>query len=740
MRGQTAQEIIQISGRVEYVFYSSPRFTACRMTSKSGDSFSCAGRFFAQEGDQVVLKGSWSIHPKYGRQFQVTEMLYDLDLDDDGLVMFLATHPRLKGIGPVKARRLVDHLDGDLDSMATVDVEALAQLLGVKTEVILNVQDLWGKARETNRVMAWLAGFGLTHHQITLLVGRYGTSTYSILRSDPYLLMREVAGFGFKRVDLIARKLGTPKDKPERIRAGLLFCITDALGQGDCWVEFEELVRRANTLLVMDTLDSRERIEHELDHLTENGALTYVSHGGRFLLALPSIHQMESDLANTFAKASTPNHHFERGVGLDRLLDELAPELNAGQRHAAEVALSHSISLISGGAGSGKTFTISALTYICEQSGLEVVLCAPTGKAAKRLEQMTGHEASTIHRLLGYNGQEYKFGPDRPVEADLLIDADRARAEVPLAWQHFQAIDLSQTTVVLVGDHNQLPPVGPGNPLRDLITTRAIPTVVLDRIVRQAGVLKENSTAILSGEVRPNSEVEESGRRAWYRADGQREAHDVQGFIYELFDSILEERLGFDLLRDVQVLTPTHKGPMGTVALNELLKRLVQRKLWNVEVPKGIPGRRPSLLLHDKVIQTRNDYETGVMNGSIGTVVAIDRDGGLTIDFDGHIVQIEAGNSNRYNLELAYALSIHKSQGSEYPCTIVVVHRAHSFMHHRNLLYTAVTRAKQTAILVGDAWGMRNCARVRRLDSRRTFLSFLLQTQVTNPVTEKKTA
>jgi len=280
--------------------------------------------------------------------------------------------------------------------------------------------------------------------------------------------------------------------------------------------------------------------------------------------------------------------------------------------------------------------------------------------------------------------------------------------------------------VVLVGDHNQLPPVGPGNLLRDLVQSQIIPTIILDQVVRQAGILKENSIAVLNGEVCKTSEPEPSGRRAWYVVDQLTDQWDAQRFVLDLFDNVLTERLGFDLLTDVQLLTPTHKGPLGTRDLNCELQRLVQRRLWNVEVPPTAPGRRPKFLTYDKVIQTRNNYEIGVMNGAMGLVLHAGHDGSLVIDFDGIPVSIEAGSPNLQDVQLAYALTIHKAQGSEFPCTVLVIHKSHAFMHHRNLLYTGVTRARQTMVLIGDRWGISNCARKRKKDDRHTFLSLLL--------------
>jgi len=262
------------------------------------------------------------------------------------------------------------------------------------------------------------------------------------------------------------------------------------------------------------------------------------------------------------------------------------------------------------------------------------------------------------------------------------------------------------------------------------VKSRAIPTTVLTQIIRQAGVLKENSTAILSGEVRPTAEVKNGARRPWYVIDKFTDTGDVQRMLLLLFTEVLQERLGYDLVRDVQVLTPTHRGPLGTIDLNIELQRLLQKKLCGFDVPDVEHGHRPRLYPGDKVIQMKNDYDLGVMNGAMGIVQDVDSKGGLTIDFDGRPVGIEAGSDAAGNVQLAYATSIHKVQGSEFPCAVVVAHKSHSFMHHRNLLYTAVTRAKESVILLGDRWGMENCASKRQVDRRNTFLSFLLQPEV----------
>jgi exodeoxyribonuclease V alpha subunit len=716
-----------IRGVVETVFYSGPTFSAGRLRRADGTVVKFAGKVFVRESDAVKLEGHWAEHPKYGRQFEAEFMGHDLEMDPDGLANFLANHPDVKGIGPVKARAIADEFGRGFDAAILARPEAVAAVAKVPLETALDLQRVWITNSDFNTAMAHLAAYGLTHHQVTTLVGKFGSQVVSMLESDPYVLMREIPGFGFKRVDKIARKMGTPKALPSRIRAGLQYCILEALDDGDCWVEYEDLLDRANTLLVMDTLDSRDVIEQHLEAMIAEGVL--VSHAfERLVVADPEIQRMEAELAEILKTGNQRSPHAVTDV--DRLLDAEGGELNSEQRDAVRNALSYSISLMTGGAGSGKTYAVSTITSIAERLELKVVLAAPTGKAAKRLEEVVNHEASTIHRLLGFNGSTYSRDAANPIEADILVIDETSMVDVPLAWRLFQAVDRTRTAVVLVGDHNQLPPVGPGNLLRDLVRSEAIPTTVLTRIIRQAGVLKENSTAILAGEVRPTSEARVGARRPWYVIDKFADRDDVRRMLLLLFDEVLHERLGYNLVRDVQVLTPTHKGPLGTVELNAAIQRLLQRKLFGVDVPEMEPGRRPRPYAGDKVIQTKNDYELGIMNGAMGVVLDAQADGSLTIDFDGRTVDIASSSDALGNVQLAYATSIHKVQGSEFPCAVVIVHKSHSFMHHRNLLYTAVTRAKESVVLLGDRWGLDHCAAKRQVDQRNTFLSFLLPSEV----------
>jgi len=714
------QSAATICGVVQVLFHSGVNFSAGLLRTDAGPSLRFAGKVYVREGDAVSLYGRWEQHPKFGHQFVADGLHTQIELNPAGLANYLANHPEISGIGPVKAKQIADVFESDFDLMIRKDPQAVARVAKISMETVRNLQRVWIESGEDNAAMTYLASYGLTHYQITMLIDRFGSGVVPLLQGDPYLLISEVPGFGFKRVDKIARRLGTPKVLPTRLEAGLLYAVQAALDDGDCWVEYEDLLDRANELLVLDSLDGRQIIEQQLEALIREERLVCCPHE-RLVVADPSIHRMEEYLAGVFRCAAECNPH---GGVIPSWLHAAA--LTEDQCAAVKNAFTYAISLMTGGAGSGKTYTVKSIIRACDEFGLSFELAAPTGKAAKRLEQSTGRPAQTVHRLLGFNGHRFAKGELDHIETDFLVVDEVSMVDVPLMHQLFRAINLQRTAVLLVGDHNQLPPVGPGNVLRDMVQSGAIPTTILTKIIRQAGVLKENSTAILSGVVRPTCDQKVGEYRPWYVVNNFTERDHVRSFLEKLFSDVLAERLGFDLIQDVQVLTPMHKGPLGTIELNIVLQRLIQRKLYGVTAPEVKAGHRPEFLPGDKVIQTRNDYDLGVMNGAVGFVIANDPQLGLSVDFEGEVVELGRQSAKEQNLQLAYATSIHKMQGSEFPCAVIIMHKSHSFMHHRNLLYTAVTRAQESVILLGDRWGIANCAHTEQVDKRNTFLSFLL--------------
>ncbi len=395
--------------------------------------------------------------------------------------------------------------------------------------------------------------------------------------------------------------------------------------------------------------------------------------------------------------------------------------MTACQRQAFEGARRDRLHLVTGPGGAGKTYLIGRLVESFERDKLKIKLAAPTGKAAKRLEQATGRNAETIHRLLGYNGNEYSLGPENPVDADVLFLDEVSMLDVPLAYRLFSAIDFKRTRLILSGDHNQLPPVGPGNVLRDILNRKLIPYTLLDEVVRQAGALRRNSLEILNGRV-IGSRKSDPDTPDWKLIPRFDDADDLLNYILHLYEKILSEKLGYDLLRDVQVLAPQRKGTVGILNLNVALQALVQQKLFGRDIPPPKPKQGPMLYPGDKVMQIRNDYATGVMNGHVGYVRLADAKAGRwVIDFEDR-GEVEIDKRKIGSVILAYAATIHKYQGSEIPCAICVIHSSHHYMLHRNLFYTAVSRARKQAIIVGDSKGVHRAARNQQVDARVTIL------------------
>lgn len=792
---------------IETVFYSNPKFTAGLLRLDNGTTAKFSSRMFLRPAGPTVFEGEWIEDPKHGRQFSIQGVVKDTELTAEGLARYLSFLP-VKGLGPSRAQLLVDAFGTDLPR-ALEDPSAVSEETGLPLALVTELAAIWKKNEAQNATSTWLAAAGLTARQTQTLIDRFGDSIQDILRDDPYSLIKVLKGFGFKRIDEMAVKTGTAPDDPARVSAAISYVVLAALEEeGHSWLREGELASRVSTLLGVESLQG---IRDAIETASENDEVVLVQHREKTLVAHPRAYERETALISLFSRPVGKNPHFagcdvpafladmgllpkperalpalaapqgpsgvlgaqacppgdalalatpsdepsdeDDGFELSGLTDGLpesptAGYLNADQQEAVLAATSSNIALISGGAGSGKTFTITALLRLYEAQGLKVELTAPTGRAAKRIEEVVGRPAQTLHRLLGSNGRTFLHEDQQRlaelrekddsrswdanvVDADVVIVDEVSMVDIDLAWHFFQSVDLDKTMVVLVGDHNQLPPVGPGSILRDLIARRPIPTVVLGTVVRQSGPLKDNSIAILNGEVRPSIPVakEDQAQRfdfsPWIVKDAYENPEEARRFVLKLYRELLSERLGYDIVRDVQLLAPMKKGVLGTIELNRRLQVVIQKKLWNVTV-KSDPEKDPPLLEHDRVIQVQNNYEIGVMNGTIGMVSFVDLESKrIGVTFDGETEPRIYERKFWHELQLAYALTVHKAQGAEFPCVISIIHQSHAHMHHRNLFYTAVTRARKTSILVGNQKAMVRCAKNTEAGRRNTFLSVL---------------
>ena len=500
---------------VRRVFYSSPSFSAGVIRTEDGDVVKFRGKFQAAEGDVVAVAGRWTTDRKYGRQFDVEGLSYDLPESTEGLAAYLASHPAFTGIGPATAEKLVDCAGTGkvLDDLIRNHLGRLHERLRIPMSTLTTLQEAWIANAAENDIRSYLAQFGLTHHQMSVLLETFGNAVVGVLRNDPYRIIKVVKGYGFKRVDKIARKMGTAKDHPGRIAAGIVYCLNEGLNNGHTWTGGADLLQQANELLLLDGMDSLEAIRHAAVGLLEQEEIACDGTA----IALPAILEAETYIRD----------RLRLGADTQRALPTVVEtsDLTTAQADAFEMAMQNVVSVISGGAGTGKTFLVARLAEAFRSLGLRIALCAPTGKAAKRIEEvMQQHglnlEAKTIHRLLEYNGHvfnreslsapviEYdEFGHEitRSPAYDAVIVDEVSMVDVPLMRVLLSAIDFDKTRLILVGDHNQLPPVGPGNVLRDVIHHNLVPATVLTQVVRQAGILKANSSAVLHGTVAPTA-------------------------------------------------------------------------------------------------------------------------------------------------------------------------------------------------------------------------------------------
>jgi exodeoxyribonuclease V alpha subunit len=499
----------EVRGRVEVMYYSDPKFSAGKLVTDSRRSIRFKGPLVAQ-GDAVVLRGAWDYTEKYGWQFEAASFYFDQAMSVVGLAQYLENHPDMVGIGPAKARLIAETFRGDFDRVIDEQPERVVQVAKLSPESVKRLREQWLSKRNSNASLMWLASLGFTHHQSALLIEKYDNSVVTVLKGDPYSI---VAKYPLRQVtDKIAReKFSIAADDPRRIRGAVLYCIADRRNdKGDCFVEYETLldITQGDGVLEAEVPDLVVRACHEL---VEAEKLVRLVFDNKRVIADPFLYQQECDLADVFSRCGENTKQIS--------VEGMDEDLNEGQQSAVFAALQYNLLVLTGGAGSGKTFTIADIVKLYERAGLHVVLTAPTGKAARRMEELVGRSAQTIHRLLKYNGRVFS---EEKIPADVVIVDEVSMVDVPLAWHLFRAIDFSKTNVILVGDHNQLPPIGPGNVLRDLVARRPIPTVVLETIMRQASA-KENANAILRGgaaDFRAGGRPDGLGRRGRARVQG----------------------------------------------------------------------------------------------------------------------------------------------------------------------------------------------------------------------------
>ncbi|MDQ5853283.1 MAG: ATP-dependent RecD-like DNA helicase, partial [Chloroflexota bacterium] len=654
-----------------------------------------------QVGEALRLEGEWTSHPEHGRQFAASAWQAVLPADAEGIRKYLGSG-LIKGIGPVMAQRIVDTFSAETLRVIESHPQRLNEVPGVGRKKVDAIIRAWNEQQGIKALMTLLQGHGITPTLAVRIYRQYGEAAMSILEQSPYRLADEVYGVGFFTADQIAQQQGVRHDDAFRIGAGLRHVLSEAAADGHCYLPAEVLVERAVTLLEVDTA----LVEATLRNIDAAGEVQVEEVDGLRLIYLLPFYRAELGVANSIrAIQITPSAIapiFKR-LDWERVWDRLGHQHGQNptekQREAIRTALTTKLGVLTGGPGTGKTTTLRTVIDLLDAHRCRYVLASPTGRAAKRLSEATGAEAKTIHRLLEYSpvgDVRFKRNRDNPLDADMVVVDEASMLDIFLCNDLLKAVP-PNAHVLFVGDVDQLPSVGPGNVLRDLIESWAVPAVHLDVIFRQAegsGIIS-NAHCINAGEL-PRME----GLDDFFffpRPDPEACA----AMVVELVVERIPRRFGIDR-RSIQVLSPTHRGPAGVQALNKALQAAI-----NPPHP-GRPERTwgdTTFRVGDRVMQVRNNYDLDVYNGDVGEITAVDREQQtLAVRYD----ELSGPRAVIYDwafldeLQLAYATSIHKAQGAEYPVVVVPLLRQHTILLQRNLLYTAVTRAKQVVVLVGD--------------------------------------
>lgn len=660
-------------------------------------------------GTRVRVTGRFVTDVKHGKQFQA-ESLLPVEPDTAvGIERYLASG-LIPGVGAGFARRIVAAFGAATLEILDREPERLGEISGLGARRISEIKRHWSGHRVLTAVVVLLRPHGGSIRTAQRIVERYGDRAPQMLQTSPYRLALEVPGVGFKTADRIARSAGIAGDHPERAQAGVVHVLDSISEQGHTYSERSQLVTRVAELLQIDGAHVDAAIDAlwASERLVVEGQRVYpwrlrqaehaVAQGLGQLVRAPA--RALGDSAQLIAKYETT----------------AALQLSLSQRNAVLAALSHKVTVITGGPGVGKTTIISAIVKISEGAGHSVELAAPTGRAAKRLSEATRRSAVTLHRLLEYEPRTRRFQRDRsqPLAADLVIIDEASMIDIVLAEALVAALPRSGR-LLLVGDADQLPSVAAGAFLRDVIASGVVQTVRLGEIFRQSGAsqIVHNAHRILQGEEpRGGQKGDEHADFFVVARHNPQQAHDA---IVEVVAKNIPNKFGFKWQSEIQVLSPMHRGPAGTVALNESLQAVLN--------PHGTPLERQgsSFRVGDKVLQTKNDYEREIFNGDIGVVERVDVETrSIWVRFDERLVEIEDAALDQLNL--AYAISVHKSQGSEYPAVVVPLLTSHFVMLSRNLLYTAVTRAKKLCVLVADPRAIRLALAETRREERHTGL------------------
>ncbi len=689
-----------LSGLVERVTFHSPDTGFCVLRVKvrgHRELVSVLGSAASvQPGEFIQCSGRWDNNRDHGMQFKTTLLKVMPPSSIEGIEKYLGSG-MIKGIGPHFAKKLVKAFGEDVFDVIEEKPDRLLELNGIGKKRVERITSGWSDQKAIREIMVFLQSNGVGTSRAVRIYKTYGADAIPLVSENPYRLAKDIKGIGFKTADQVAEKLGIEKTAMIRARAGISYTLTEAVSEGHCGLPEDDLLPTAEKLLEIPTVILRDALQLELqdetviaDNMADQRCI--------FLGHLWNSEKLIAERLKTLADGKPYWPEIDTAVAIPWVEQKLEISLADSQKEAVKKATSSKVMVITGGPGVGKTTLVNAILHILSAKAVSVALAAPTGRAAKRLSETTGMEAKTIHRLLEVDPMHggFKRNTDDPLECDLLVLDETSMVDVPLMASVVKALP-DKAGLILVGDVDQLPSVGPGQVLGNIINSGAVPVARLTEIFRQAAQSKiiTNAHKVNSGYI-PNLEIVKDEETDFYFVEAH-EPEDAVIKINEIVKNRLPKRFGFDPIQDIQVLCPMNRGGIGARSLNVDLQKTLNPPTDDISVERfGFTYR-----VGDKVMQTDNDYDKEVFNGDVGYVCRIDPEHQeLTIEFDGREVEYLFGELDQ--VALAYAVSIHKSQGSEYPAVVIPVMMQHYMLLRRNLLYTGITRGKKMVVLVGQ--------------------------------------
>ena len=704
------EPVVNVEGELERIVFENPEngFLVGRLrVEEQLEPITFVGSMLAvSPGETLRLRGRWVDDKRFGKQLQVVSFETLQPETVQGIEKYLGSG-LIAGIGPTYAKRLVEKFGRDTLRVISEEPHKLRRVEGIGKKRLAQIQEAWESQKSIQSIMVFLQGHGITPAQATKIYRRYGDNALAVLRANPYCLAEDIAGIAFRGADAIAAKLGIARDSEVRIAAGISYQLRQAAQEGHVFLKLGEVLEGAAAILELPETYVRERFELVLP------ACRVARDEDRIYLEY--LYKAETECVKLLQRLrdtpieSIPITSFPNALKWAEKKFDIG--LSVEQKQAIEQGIRQKVNIITGGPGTGKTTVINSLLAILERKGYSFLLAAPTGRAAKRMEAATGREAATIHRMLDFNPHRGRFErhAGNPLHTDLIVVDEVSMLDIQLMYQLLQAIP-TFTRLILVGDVDQLPSVGPGNVLMDLIASQAFPVIRLNTIFRQAsesGIIR-GAHQINQGEY-PEFNSEDF---VFIQREDPEQAVDT---VLELVQRRIPGRFGLDSLRDIQVLAPMRKGKAGINRLNEAMQAS-----FNAE-GRSIP--RKNLRLGDKVMQLRNNYDLNVYNGDVGVITLLEEEAQeFEVTFDDNS-RVLYSLEDADDLAPAYAATVHKSQGSEYPAVVLVLLPQHFMMLQRNLLYTAVTRGKQLVVIVGSAKAVGMAVRNSNYARRNSWLT-----------------